>query len=100
MQDERREPLTPREVMLLSIQEFFDQNLYGTRRQPFRLLGLAENDHVKQVRPESNAWICCLQGVEDEDLIGEPDWEWLKKLSELGKRFEAELSLDPACFEK
>jgi len=98
MQDERREPLAPREVLLLEVQKFFNENLYGTWQKPFRLAGFADNDYASATRPEVTTYICVLNGV--EDITGEPDWEWMRKLREFGEKYEVELLLDSALFEQ
>lgn len=98
MAETRNSELTPREVVLLEVQNFFNENLYGTRQKPFRLAGFADNDYANATRPEVTAWICVLDGV--EDITGEPDWAWMRKLSGLGEKYEVELSLDPALFEQ
>lgn len=89
----------PYDPLKQEIQTFLNKNPYCGFSNPFILEELRADDLATQTRPSIISRIVVLKGLREEDL-GVIDREWLKGLSEVGKRWEMVLRLPYWYFEK
>ena len=91
--------LTPGQMFQRDVQQYLDGHIYPGFTAPFQLEGISTDEQVKRARPDAQAKVVILRGLEEED-IGTLDRDWREGLMQVGVKWETELRLPSWYFER